>query len=234
MRQISRIFLIVFQNERFSQLCMEILVKELFEDWKEGHSHLGKEIMSEAGEEEMNELPRNWWVIVFIWSVGNAPRHSSSPPEAYFLDAMMNMKRYPSQGKVDSSSSVGLELEERKPPIPRQRTSLRRYANDWTDYTAKRSLDIYENLRTDGEYCEIVNGGDGENIYENICDKCGRIYSGDQCSECFKPTSKSSKKFVDFFGSLKRKNKVCVRKNMVADRRKEPISIIDTKRFIYN
>uniref|UniRef100_A0A1B0GQJ0 Uncharacterized protein n=1 Tax=Phlebotomus papatasi TaxID=29031 RepID=A0A1B0GQJ0_PHLPP len=116
------------------------------------------------------------------------------------------MKRYPSQGKVDSSSSVGLELEERKPPIPRQRTSLRRYANDWTDFTAKRSVDIYENLRTDGEYCEIVNGA--ENIYENICDKCGRIYSGDQCSECFKPTTKSSKKFVDFFGSLKRRNKV--------------------------
>ncbi|XP_059618675.1 uncharacterized protein LOC132263111 [Phlebotomus argentipes] len=114
---------------------------------------------------------------------------------------MMNMKRYPSQGKVNSSSSVACEvLQERRPPIPQQRTSLRRYANDWTSCTP---VDIYENLRTDGEYCEIeVNG---ENIYENICDKCGRIYSGDQC-ECTKPAPKS-KKFVDFFGSLKRRPK---------------------------
>ncbi|GAB0094022.1 Rho GTPase activation protein [Sergentomyia squamirostris] len=135
---------------------------------------------------------------------------------------MMNMKRYPSQGKVNSSSSVVCELLQRSPPsppIPRQRTSLKRYANDWTFVATKSEL--YENLKFDGEYCEIegTSGTSGENIYENICEKCGRIFAGDQCGDCTKPPSgKSSKKFVDFFGSLKRRQK--------AESRRKKIEII--------
>lgn len=53
-----------------------------------------------------------------------------------------------------------------------------------------------------------------DNIYENICDKCDQIFSGELCKNCAKHKSNNSvtserkkRSFSDFFNSLKRRQK---------------------------
>ncbi|XP_055548936.1 uncharacterized protein LOC129732254 [Wyeomyia smithii] len=77
---------------------------------------------------------------------------------------------------------------------------------------------IYENVANIQP--QILNGGCGygklrrceENIYENICEDCGRLYSADKCAFCAvedeieadrtKKANKYSAKFQEFFGNF--------------------------------
>lgn len=72
-----------------------------------------------------------------------------------------------------------------------------------------------------------------DNIYENICDKCDQIFSGQLCKNCVKHKSNSGdrgerkkRSFSDFFNSLKRRQKVDKNKGLTNSASAKKLEII--------